>query len=345
MNRTFIAILAISTAIFIPTLHAGYSAGGSGLQLITSGDLENAALYINTAATWINGTPPAQPYTNQTSFTLPLADNIALGRLVITYWGGSAARTNTLNITVNGTSLFTDNSLTFGSTNDANPMFTLNQPNVYGSGSGVWLLTIPILPSLIYTNGTANIVTIAEDPSTFDGRINQVTFIAVYQNAALNNTFHYALAEGSGDIYNITNPATGRVDTRSVTMPSVEAALVTTATLHALYTYGDVNQNDRLYFNNTALGGSGSNDIANWNANATGLDYGPNLVSYEVTSLLASNNVVTFSVSSNDVPAPYETSLRPQLAILEFQTIPEPNAGALALLGCLSTLLFCRKKT
>ena len=107
---------------------------------------------------------------------------------------------------------------------------------------------------------------------------------------------------------------------------------VSEADLYALYTYGDLNQNDRLRFNGTWLG---SSDVANKQNGRTDLNYVPDLVSFDVTGSLLADNSVTFSVSAADMAGTRETSLRPSMAALAvYHSVPEPGSvGLLALAG------------
>ena len=318
MNSTrslFFAALALVLAAHNSL--AGYSSPGTNIQVILAGTVDNAALYMASNPTWTNDTP-AQPSSVQSTFTLPTVGNIVLGRLVITVWGGSAARTNVMDITFNGTSLV-GGMLSLGTTTDTNAMFSTTQPNVYGSGSGVWLVSLPVPSALVLTNGAANLVQINEVAPTFDGRIHHMTFISVYQNAGLTNQFQYAIAEGSGDIY--ASPTSGQTSNRTVALSNLGIGSPTAATLRAVYTYGDSNQNDRLYFNANQVG---NDNIAVWNPSPTGLNFGPDFVTFDVlSSLNTSNNQAFFSVGP-DVPGTRETSLRPQLAVL---TVTGPAAS------------------
>ena len=214
-------------------------------------------------------------------------------------------------------------------------------PSVYGSGSGVWLIGLPVNPLWLNTNGSANSVSITVTTSnSFDGRISQASLVSVYQDDALHNRLQYAIAEGSGDIYR--TPSGSQTNAWSVSLGTLALSNPTSATLHAVYTYGDANQNDHLYFNGAALGGSGSNDVARWAPSPTGLSYGPDAVSYDVLPLMDLTNSARFSVGT-DVPGTRETSLRAQIAVLEVYAIPEPSAWLLAALGVLP-LLHGRKR-
>jgi len=52
------------------------------------------------------------------------------------------------------------------------------------------------------TNGSTNTVTVVRTtPDNFDGRMQHVTLVAVYQSSALTNEFDYALAERAAAIY------------------------------------------------------------------------------------------------------------------------------------------------
>jgi len=332
---------ALTLALAVQTSHASYNQPGQGLQTVLSGTVSDGALYFGSQATWLNTANPAvgQPYNVNTSFTMPSADSIVNGRLILTLWGGTANYTANLAISINGNSLVTGG-LNFGSTSDANVSFSATQPSVYGSGSGVWLVGLPVNADYLHTDGTANFIAITVTDTgtgTFDGRLQQVSVLSVYQNAVLNNQFQYAIAEGSGDIYK--TPGTGQTDNRTISFGGLTLANPTAATLAALYTYGDAGQNDRLYFNGTQLGG---NDIATWAPSGTGLSYGPDYVTNNVLSLLQANNSANFSVGA-DVPGTRETSLRPEIAALEItQAIPEPSTIGLVALG-LGALAFKRR--
>jgi hypothetical protein len=303
---------------------ASFATPGQGLNNVLAGSVANGALFLNTVPLW-NNAQPTLPYTNEVAFTLPACSHIVVSRLIMTVWGGTANYVSELTVFINGVNLPAGAPLVFGTTNDANAVFNANLPCAYGAGSGLWLVTLPVPGSLLYTNGTSNFVRIVETSTNgFDGRLHYATLMAVYQSANLTNVFNYALAEGSGDIYG--TPTAVQTDQRTVAFGPATPTNVTAAKLHALYTYGDTGQNDRLYFNGTALGG---NDIAQWDKSLT--NYGPSVVSFEVSPNLLTTNAVRFSVAAGEVTGTRETSLRPQLAVLEITRLPAPPQLAIDL--------------
>jgi uncharacterized repeat protein (TIGR03803 family) len=304
----------------------GYAFGGLGMTNVLAGNIANGGLFWTNIPTWLN-VPPSLPYTYQETITMPACNRIVASRLLMTVWGGTPDHTCQMTVAVNGTNLPTANPFVFGTTGDLNALFSSDAPCAYGSGYGVWLVAVPIPTGMLFTNGTPNTISVTEGtPDSFDGRIQYVGLTAVYQSSALTNAFAYSVAEGSGDIY--SSPASGEVSQRTAVFAPVNPANATNAMLTALYTYGDTGQNDRLYFNGVQYGGD---DVAQWSGPA---NYGPSVVTFSLTNLLAAN-AVTFSVSTNDVPAPQETSLRPQFAVL---AVTSPStAGQLAITGINTT--------
>jgi len=305
------AVLAMGLVMVTGMANAGYVQYGAGMQAIITGAVENAALNVQTTNTWRN-TATALPYTTQASFALPLCDSFVNSRLVMTVWGATRDYRYALTVCVNGIT----NSATpmiIGGTGDSNSVFVASNACAYGTGSGVWLVTVPIPTNTLYTNGTPNNVSVTsaygDGPSYDDGRIIHLTLMTVYQKASLFNQFSYVIAEGSGDIYKSQSGATNSV---SAALGALDIGDSLSARLYALYTYGDSNQNDRLYFNGIQ---NGTDDVANKQNNFTALTYVPDLVSFNVTNLLPTN-VVRFSVSTNEISGTCETSLRPQAVAL-----------------------------
>jgi hypothetical protein len=290
------------------SLPSGSASPGNGISNVLSGSVANGALYWETTTNWLASTP-AKPYALTNSFTLPACDSIRVARIVTTVWGGTANYTSQMTVSVNGANLALANPLTFGTTGDTNAEFSATAANAYGSGSGLWLVSLPVPAEMLYTDGTPNTVVMTQTtPDSFDGRIHHVTLLAVYQSAGLANRFDYAIAEGSGDIFK--SPAGTQLSQRTVAFAGVSTNSATAAKLTALYTYGDTSQNDRLYFNGVQYG---SDDVAQWDKSIA--NFGPSAVGFDVLSNLAVSNTVTFSVGA-DVPPTQETSLRPQLAAL-----------------------------
>ncbi len=302
------ALLAGLTAKAEFSLPSGSTSPGHGLSNVLAGSIDNGALFWQSTSNWLNAGAPAKPYSLTNDYALPACDSISVARLAATIWGGTANYISKLTITINGAPLPGASPLTFGSTADANPVFSPGEANAYGSGSGVWLVTLPIPPELLRTDGGLNTIVLTQNSDNgFDGRVQHVTLLALYQRRELANQFDYSIAEGGGDLYR--NPAGAQVSRRTACFAPVDPWKATAATLHVLYTYGDGN-NDRLYFNDTQYG---DDNVADWNT-AT-LNNGPSVVQFDVLSRLEANNRVLFSLGT-DVPAPQETSLRPQLAVL-----------------------------
>ena len=287
----------------------GYAFGGLGITNVLTGSVANGGLFWTNIPTWPN-VPPSLPYTNQVNFALPSCDRIVASRLVMTLWGGTPDYTCQMLVNINGTNLPAANPFGFGTTTDLNALFSADAPCAYGSGYGVWLVALPVPNAMLHTNGSPNAFSVIETtPDNFDGRIQHITLVAVYQSRTLTNNFDYALAEGSGDIYG--TPTSVEVDQRAAVFGAVNPTNATAATLTALYTYSDTGQNDRLYFNGTQFGGD---DVAQWNTSVA--NYGPSVASFNVLTNLMATNTVRFSVASGEVPDPREGTLRPQLAVL-----------------------------
>ncbi len=325
--RACLLALFLQNAFCCPDAWAGFVSPGQGLQVLAQEILANGALFWETKSTWTNLASPAKPYTVAVDYALPPCAAIAMGRLILTAWAGTPDYTCRLTVQINGQHLPAVAPLAFGSTHDSNPEFNLALPGVYGSGSGVWLLALPVPGGLLSRDGSANRVQITvETPDNFDGRIHQATLAAVYQSGSLHNSFSYILAEGNGDIYGSPKPP--QVDARTLALNSVDPAGATAARLRVLYTYGDKAQNDRLYFNGFQFGGG---DVAGYDKTVVGRDFGPDAASFDVLSTLAASNTVKFSVSAMDVPGTRETSLRPQLVILEVTHPPAEPPPALGI--------------
>ena len=328
MKCIVVRAIVATAVIWLPAAsHAGFATPGQGITNVISGSVPNGALFWKTVPTWLNSSP-VLPYTNDVAFALPACDRVAVGHLVMTVWGGTANYTCQMTVTINGTNLPAANPFVFGTTSDTNAVFNASAPCAYGAGSGLWLVTLPVPGEMLHTDGSSNTVRVVETtPDSFDGRLHHVTLVAVYQSGALSNSFDYALAEGSGDIYG--TPVSPQVDQRTAMFGPVSTNGLTAANLTALYTYGDTGQNDRLYFNGTQLG---NDDVAQWNKTGTGLNFGPSVVSFDVLTKLLVTNAVKFDVSTADVPGTRETSLRPQFGALAV-TRTALTAGQLSIAG------------
>jgi uncharacterized repeat protein (TIGR03803 family) len=301
----------------------GYAFEGLGITNVLTGSVANGGLSWGTVPTWLN-VPPPLPYTYDVAFALPSCQGIAASRLIMTLWGGTPDYTCQMTVSVNGTNLPAASPFAFGSTTNLSAVFDGDAPCAYGSGYGVWLVTLPVPGGMLHTDGSSNTVEVTETtPDNFDGRIQHVTLVAVYQSSALTNEFDYALAEGSGDIYGTPTPP--EVNQRTVVFPVVNPANATAATLTALYTYGHAGLDDELFFNGTQLGGD---DLGIWNGAA---NYGPGLASFGVLANLAATNTALFTVAADVVPPPLQPDLRPQFVAL---AVNRPvSAGQLAITG------------
>ena len=314
-ERIFVAIALIIWAMFSPTLaSAGYNWGGDGMEVVGSGTIPNGAVSLQSVAAWPQNTTAPTGYSTQ--FTIPACDDIVNARLVLGLYGGNASYTADVTVTVNGVPM----SVSLGGTADQNPEFTASQTNVYGStSSGAWVVSVPVAADL-NTNGAANSVNIsATTISGFDGRIVYASLWDVYQKSSLNNTFQYAVAEGSGDIYS-AQPGTAQSPTtasRWVDFGSFNTSHLESAQLDALYTYVHTGQDNHLYFsssgtsNGTLLGGDP--------AVRSGSTYAPVQANFNVTSNLSpTDNWTKFSVDPADgVTSSAPSVFRPQVAILE----------------------------
>jgi len=294
----------------------GYAFQGLGVTNVLTGTATNAGLFWGTIPTWLN-VPPPLPYTNSVAFALPPCDGIVAGRLLMTLWGGTPDFTCRMTVTIDGASLPAASPFEFGSTTNMSAVFDVGAACAYGSGYGIWLVALPVPGGMLHTDGSSNTVEVVETtPDGFDGRIQHVTLVAVYESSALTNLLDYTLAEGSGDIYN--PPTAPEVDHRTVVLGAVNPTNATAATLTALYTYGNTGENNELFFNGRQVGGDA---VAQWNTAIA--NYGPSVVSFNVLTNLAAVNTVEFTVASGVVPAPAAPLLCPQAAALAV-TRPAP---------------------
>ncbi len=144
---------------------------------------------------------------------------------------------------------------------------------------------------MLNTNGAANTVTwTVNDPAKkFDGRSYCASLVTVYTSSSLNQALDYDLAEADGLM---GDSGTGAPNSRTLTIGGVNTASVTGATYYAGYTLGVTGQHDSLSFNGAALGAN-PNDVAQ----GSNANYGPSIVSSDVTNILSGANTVQYSVA------------------------------------------------
>ena len=281
---------------------ADYTFGGDGMQVVSSGTVANGAVSLQSVGLWTenaNGASSANPGGCSTTLTVPACNDVVASRLVVALYGGSALSTAAVTVTVNSDST----SLTIGGTGDTNLPFT-SGPNVYGSmTSGAWVISVPVTD--LNTNGTANTVNITATPTNstgnygFDGRVVYASLWDVYQQASLNNTFQYAVAEGSGDIYT-PGFTSGTVAARTVDFGGFNTGSLQSAQLDTLYTYVHPGQDNLLFMNG---GGTlGGNPAVSSESTYAPVQPSPFIVTSELSS---SDNWIKFSVDPADgVTAP-----------------------------------------
>lgn len=327
LKTTSLVLLVLGACMKENPVHAafalpsGSTSPGHGISNVLSGSIANGGFFQQTTTNWINSGAPVKPYWLTNQIALPTCDSISVARLVATVWGGNANYSAEMSVTVNGTTLAAANPLVFGTPADTNAVFNSHAASVYGSGSGVWLVSLPVSQELLHRDGSTNSIVITLNSSDgFDGRIHHVTLLALYQDHNLPGTLDYVIAEGSGDIFK--TPSGMQSSRRDVLLAPVRPDGANSAVLSVLYTYGDTSQNDRLYFNGMQMGGD---NIARWDTSIAG--YGPGIASFDVLECLTVSNVVSFSVGA-DVPATQETSLRPQIVTLAVSrsTVSAPPA-------------------
>jgi hypothetical protein len=294
---------------------AAYMQYGAEMQELHSREVANGALYLQSVNTWLASTP-TKPYTNQAAFALPACQAIDWARLCITVWGGTRDYTNRFTVALNNiTNLVAQ--IHMGTSNDVNPSFQVDTNCVYGLGFGVWLVTVPVPPSALATDGSTNLfITIVEDPAgQFDGRQIHMALMAVYRDRAFNNRFTCSLLEGPADIY---RNQVGGTNSRAASFSAVDTNGVLSASLSALYTYGASGERDRLYLNEGSYGGD---DVSNKQTNNPAYSQVPDLLTFAVTNL-NEMNTVRFSVNTNEISGTCETSLRPHWAVLAYTREP-----------------------
>ena len=192
-------ILTLTTGLLPLAANAGFSlpsgstSPGHGISNVLSGSIANAALYWQSTTNWLNAGNPITTFTTYAvtnDYNLPACNSVSVARIVMTVWGGTANYISQMTVTINGTNLSAANPLVFGSTTDTNPVFSANSANTYGSGSGVWLVTLPVPPEMLLKDGTPNTIIVSQtSPNGFDGRVQHATLLAVYQKSSLANTF------------------------------------------------------------------------------------------------------------------------------------------------------------
>jgi len=287
---------------------AGFRIAGYDLQVVQSGqDIANGAVSFQVNPVWVGGTPE-KPYSFDTTFTLPVADEIVFARMYVNIWGGTNTNTCQIDTLVNDVAL---DVVHIGGTEDSNPVYDPNRTCVYGSGYGTWQVAYSGVAEALNLDSTANevVVTISDPTGQFDGRTVDVVLATVYRDSAIQQVLDYYLAEADG--YMRRSPGTpGSPTDRILEINSIDTSDVVEAAYTAHYTHGTSGQFDAVYFNDTAFGGE---DVA---VGAMGT-YGPDVLTFDVTNLLAAETTVRYSVDETVVGSPSEFSLRAKTGLLE----------------------------
>lgn len=329
LGFVFLAIVAATPAM------AGFSLGGYTPQVVQSGTgLNNGATFFQSVRLWdVSG---AGTQVN-TSLTLPSFQTIDFARLYLDVYGGTAAYTGHVAVTVNGHALSPIN--VGGGASDTNPTFDATKTCVYGSGVGQWQLAIAGVSGYLKTDGSANNigVLVTSTSGNFDGRLVDASLVGVYQDSSVHQKLDYYLAEGDGYMRKPpASPTYGNAPyQRQIAFNGLNTASVISATYTTLYTHGDAGQADRQYFNGNQLG---SNDVA---IGAYG-QYGPDLTTFNVASFLTTNSAVLYDANTVGSTAG-ETSILAKIELLDV-THPLPEPATLTLL-MLAGVAILRRRT
>ena len=307
------AVVLAILGLAVGPAYGGFSLSGFNLQVIQSQQgVNNGAANFQTVSLWESsdlGVPVS------TAFTLPSCQGIAASRLYLDIWGGENTYTAQITASLNGTALPT---IKIGGTSDKNPTYSTTSTSVYGSGFGTWQVafsTSNVTP-LLYTNGTPNVLnfTITDSSGNFDGRVYCATLVTIYTDLSIASRLDYYLVEADGSLGDVPGGA-GFPAQRSVTFSGLNLAGVVSAQYAAEYLLGASGQHSQVYFNGTALGGP-QNNVATVGELGP---YGPNLPTFNVTSLLTSNSTVRNDVADADVGSPGQTYLQANVSLLTVQ--------------------------
>jgi hypothetical protein len=82
----------------------------------------------------------------------------------------------------------------------------------------------------------------------FNGRSYYQSLVTISQTASLNNTLDYAFAVGNAGI---GNASSSYLTSRTVDMGGLSSSSISSAELHAIYTYGTSGLDDAMLLNGT----------------------------------------------------------------------------------------------
>jgi hypothetical protein len=333
------AIVLVVACLAVSSAWAAYDKYGVGMDVQT-GSVANGVLHVQNYDLWSNtwGGSQAESVYSQ-AFTGLTCDSYVKAWLVTEVYGGAITNTAKITATINGHKIADSLAVGGASSGDTGS-------NVYGSSVGIWVLSLPIDPSYLNTNGTANQVSVVVGDKTkgagatsyFDGRSSYQTLVTISQNGNLGTSLDYALAVGGGDI----GTSSGYVTSRTLNLGSFSIDTFVQADLYGTYIYGSNGQMDKLLLNGNSLLGD---DVAK----GIGVtDYPSDFVYASVpeADLLATGNTLKYTVDAADFPAgsTRESSVRPEFAILGVtHSVPEP--GTISLLGMGAALFyFCIRR-
>jgi len=216
---------------------------------ITSGTVKGG-LYVD-GGEGLTKTPYVQ------EFNIP-GDTVTWARVYVGVWGGTEAKTGTLDLTINGKefeSLDLEGKEDKGDDEDQNPA-------IYCSGHGVYWIAYDV-----GTNISTGPVTVeAQTEGDIDGRVYGIILAAVYEDKEGQNT-RYWVEEGNINLHGkgwSEDLASTHDEAYADFSGKVDVDKYNTANLAVVYLCGSPGLADSLYFNEEQLSdGENSNDIAN----------------------------------------------------------------------------------
>ena len=288
---SFILLMCISPCLAAYNFE-GVGEGGDQdtLRDIASGTVKGG-LYVDAGeAKGLDTTP----YTEE--FNVP-GTSVKWARVYVGVWGGTEAKTGTLDLTVNGKEFDTvdlEGSSDSGDVED--------EPTVYCSGHGVYWVAYDMGTNI----STGPVKVEAETDGTIDGRVYGIVLVAVYEDEG-GDQVKYWVEEGNLNLHGIGwsgSLATTHDDGYAEFSGRVDVDKYNTANLIVTYLCGTPGLDDSLYFNDEQLSdGDNENDIAN-SANYFDFKY------FDVLDLLEKNdNELHFQRDDEDYVHPVLATL------------------------------------